>query len=406
MPTLAVSAGQVDVTTLTGKLIMGYQGWFECPGDPNVSGWMHWKGGSEPTVDMLPDVTELPPSERCNSGMTAANGQPIFLFSSENPDTVDRHFAWMQQYGIDGVALQKFANQILYPDSQARADAVLSNVAAAAERHGRGFFLMYDLSGFQPDNLDELVADWTRLEASGITKNHSYLRHRGKPAIGLWGIGFSKALQPPDAIGRFLTELHAASARFGDVSIIAGVPTGWRLGYGDASSDPKWKAIWPKLDVLSPWTVGRYQDDATADRYAETFLVADMQEAKRIGVDYMPVIFPGFSWLNLMEARHTTKGVVSNQIRRKCGAFYWRQAYNALRLGASMIYTAMFDEMDEGTAMLKLVPDKDGVPPYPTFVTLDADGCKLPSDWYLRLAGRVTASLANGQKLQVTPPKP
>jgi hypothetical protein len=38
------SAQVVDRSTLTGKILPGYQGWFYCPGDGNdpVVGWRHW----------------------------------------------------------------------------------------------------------------------------------------------------------------------------------------------------------------------------------------------------------------------------------------------------------------------------------------------------------------------------
>ena len=50
-----------------------------------------------------------------------------------------------------------------------------------------------------------------------------------------------------------------------------------------------------------------------------------------------------------------------------------------------MLYGAMFDELNEGTAMFKMLPDAaeapvQETPPGYTFVTLDADGCPLPSD--------------------------
>ncbi|MGA9740940.1 MAG: hypothetical protein WBQ33_10815, partial [Candidatus Binatus sp.] len=97
---------------------------------------------------------------------------------------------------------------------------------------------------------------------------------------------------------------------------------------------------------------------------------------------------------------------ISNQIPRQCGRFYWRQVYDALGAGATMLYGAMFDELNEGTAMFKMLPQAsevpvDGIPPGYSFVTLDADGCPLPSDWYLSLAGAATAALHSG-----TPPSP
>ena len=92
---------------------------------------------------------------------------------------------------------------------------------------------------------------------------------------------------------------------------------------------------------------------------------------------------------------------IFNQIPRRCGAFFQRQIDNARSAGATMLYGAMFDEVDEGTAMFKLLPDAaqapvQGIPPADSFVTLDADGCRLPSDWYLRLAGAATTALRSG----------
>ncbi len=107
----------------------------------------------------------------------------------------------------------------------------------------------------------------------------------------------------------------------------------------------------------------------------------------------MPVIFPGFSWYNL------NKGPL-NQILRSGGPFYWRQAYNAVASGCTMIYGAMFDEVDEGTAMFKLTPTAAQLPGQGTFVPLNSDGVNLPSDWYLRLANEAGKMLRKEIPLQ------
>ena len=132
-------------------------------------------------------------------------------------------------------------------------------------------------------------------------------------------------------------------------------------------------------------------------------LEPDQKAARALGVDYMPVIFPGFSWANLMRARQQPDKALFNQIPRRCGRFYWRQVYNALTAGASMLYGAMFDEVDESTAMFKVQPNAEqspvrGISSGTSFVALDADGCRLPSDWYLRLAGAATATLHDGTR--------
>ncbi len=211
----ANAAGRVDASTLTGKLIMGYQGWFDCPGDGAGLGWGHWLAGSEPAMDMLPDLSDLPHSARCHTNMETADGHAVELFSSQNPAVVEQHFAWMQQYGLDGVALQRFATALLNPKALHARDVVLDNVRRAAEAHGRVFFVMYDLSGLQPADLHVVAQDWERLERAGLTRSPAYLHHRGHPLLGIWGLGFAgRPLTPREAVA-MLDALAQASTPHG-----------------------------------------------------------------------------------------------------------------------------------------------------------------------------------------------
>ncbi len=400
----ARAGDRVDPSTLTGKLIMGYQGWFACPGDGTKLGWGHWgnwSNGAGPTVDMLPDVRELSAAERCPTPMRRADGQQIELFSSYNRATVELHFAWMQRYRLDGVALQRFATELLHEPTLKARDLILDNVRRAAENHGRVFFVMYDLSGLMPGNLPAVTRDWERLLKNGISRSRAYLDHRGHPLLGIWGLGFAgRTLTPRDA-DNLLDGLARVSAPFGGVTILAGVPSSWRTRNNDASADPGWQQVWRRVGVISPWSVGRFGTDAAADVYRRSVLEPDLKATRALGVDYMPVVFPGFSWANVMRVRHEPHKAIPNVIPRRCGRFYWRQVYNAVTAGASMIYGAMFDEVNEGTAMLKMLNSAAqapvlGIPNGATFVTLDADGCRLPSDWYLRLAGAATSALRSG----------
>jgi hypothetical protein len=93
-----------------------------------------------------------------------------------------------------------------------------------------------------------------------------------------------------------------------------------------------------------------------------------------------------------------------NQIPRNGGAFYGRQVYNAVAAGCTMIYVAMFDEMDEGTAMLKMAPTSAQLPAQGRFVPLNIDGKTLPSDWYLRLADEASKMLR--REIPLTPLMP
>ena len=50
----------------------------------------------------------------------------------------------------------------------------------------------------------------------------------------------------------------------------------------------------------------------------------------------------------------------------------------------------MFDEVDEATAVFKVAARRQDAPDQGYWLTLDADGFNLPSDWYLRLAGEIS----------------
>jgi hypothetical protein len=87
------------------------------------------------------------------------------------------------------------------------------------------------------------------------------------------------------------------------------------------------------------------------------------------------------------------------------GNFFWRQAYNAIDAGATMLYGAMFDEVDEGTALYKICPNRWMAPVEGYWLTLDADGfVNLPSDWYLRLSGMAKKMLNHEIPLSETMP--
>ncbi|HWU36923.1 MAG TPA: hypothetical protein VN203_04690, partial [Candidatus Acidoferrum sp.] len=153
-----------------------------------------------------------------------------------------------------------------------------------------------------------------------------------------------------------------------------------------SQTNTAWGGVYRSFDIISPWAVGRYGTVPDADNFKVNLIVPDLADAKSHGIDYMPVIFPGFSWHNL-------NGGPINQIPRNGGAFYWRQAYNAVMAQCTMVYGAMFDEMDEGTAMLKLAPTPAQLPVNASFVPLNIDGQALPSDWYLRMADQASRML-------------
>src|SRR3984893_13755265 len=150
-------AQAVDPSTLKGKVLLGYQGWFRCPGG-GTSGttWSHWTSSGVPTaasisIDMYPDTREFEAGEACAVPNMTVGGVPAYLFSAGNSKTVARHFKSMQHYGLDGVLVQRFVSEI--PGDYSSGDAVLKNIMAAALEYGRVFAIEYDISGANPATL-------------------------------------------------------------------------------------------------------------------------------------------------------------------------------------------------------------------------------------------------------------
>ncbi len=397
---LPLAVTEVDAGTMQHKLLMGYQGWFACPDDGSPPHhWVHWFRRQTPvasnaTVDFWPDVSGLDADELFPTQMSLPDGTPAKLYSAFNPKTVRRHFQWMQENQLDGVMLQRFTSELADPRFFALRNQVAANVRAGAEAYGRVFAIMYDISG-QPTNtlVRALTNDWSYLvHTLNLTDSPRYLQHHGKPVVAIWGFGFAGRKDTPAQARQVIDFFKAAGC-----TVMGGVPAYWRTLNRDAQSDPAWAPVFRSFDVISPWSVGRYDDDSGADRFRQNVIAPDLAEAVKAGRDYMPVVFPGFSWHNL-------NGGKLNQIPRRGGAFYWHQVYNAVAAGCPMIYGAMFDEVDEGTAMFKLAPTAAQLPASGTFVPLDIDGVSLPSDWYLRLANAAGKMLRGEIPLQARLP--
>ena len=129
----------VDPSTLTGKVMCGYQGWFNCEGDGANRGWVHWvksKGAPSPQnvkVDLWPDVSELGADEKFDTAFHHADGSVAQVFSSYKEATVLRHFRWMRDYGIDGVFVQRFGAGARSPSFQLQNNTVLAHCRAGRE---------------------------------------------------------------------------------------------------------------------------------------------------------------------------------------------------------------------------------------------------------------------------------
>jgi len=373
----------VATHTIAGRVLCGYQGWFGTPGDGyDEHGWHHWtrRNGTPSdgnvTVDLWPDLSEFGPNERFDTDLKLADGRPAQVFSSYQKPTVLRHFQWMRDYGIDGAFVQRFIGGLRSPRARQRCNTVLAHCREGANRYGRAYAVMYDLTGLGRGRMVEVMTDWRALRKQAlITEDPAYLHHRGKPVVAVWGIGFDDGRDYTLAECQELIKFLKTDPEVGGCTVMLGVPAHWRQLQADAIPDPALLDVLRLADVISPWTVGRYTDSAGAAQYAETLLKPDQAWCRARDIDYLPVVFPGFSWHNL-------KGGALNQIPRRHRDFLWAQFLQATRAGVSMLYVAMFDELDEGTAVFKCTSN---VPAgrASKFVTYEG----LPSDYYLKLVG-------------------
>jgi len=381
---------------MTGKLMMGYQGWFLAEGDNSgPDEWRHWfrstvtPSAQNFTIDMWPDMSEY--TQKYDTNMSYSDGSNAQLFSSHDLSTTRKHFEWMRDYNVHGVHLQRFLGEIQDPRFFRARNNVLRNVMASAAEYDRHFSVMYDLSGV-PDNgtlYNNLIRDWEYLvDSYDILNAEGYVKEDGRPVVALWGIGFKNRGLTTATFEAIIDYFHNTADPKYRAYVMGGVPDGWRTLSGSSESGAGWADIYNSLDMISPWSVGRYSNENSIDNWKNSKIVPDLAACNANGVDYMPVIWPGFSWLNLHDGP-------LNQISRNEGNFYWRQAFNAIDAGVKYIYVAMFDEVDEATAMFKIAESKSQLPVegQDILVPLDIDGTSLPSDWYLQLADQTQQML-------------
>ncbi len=363
-----------------GLVMAGYQGWFNCPGDGGDRGWNHYQKGKEfvpgaCTIDAWPDVTEYKKSYK--TSFVNSDGSPAMIFSSYDKSTVDLHFQWMREYGVDGVFMQRFVQTIKSPKGVAHSNVVLRNAIDAAAANDRVISIMYDLSGMVAEDVDRVIEDWKSLVDDmkiASRDDNNYLYHNGKPLVAIWGVGFGGGRKYSYPEIHKLVDFFTKDSKYGGCSILLGVPTRWRTLGEDTDKNEELHNVIKRADIVHPWYVGRHRPENFA-RFAATTIKDDIAWCKAEGLDYVPVIYPGFSWHNM---HPDTK---LNATPRNGGRYFWEQIATCVELGSEMIYYAMFDEVDEATAIFKIT----NTPPVGASPFLDNDG--EASDLYLRLSG-------------------
>jgi hypothetical protein len=375
----------VNATTLDGKVLCGYQGWFNTPDDGSGFGFTHWGQSLDRpdrarfVVDMWPDVSEYDPQDLTEvPGLKMPDGSPARLYSAFRKGPVLLHCRWMRQYGIDGVFLSRFVGETTNPKRARHVNTVLANVREGCHREGRVWAMMLDLSMGRNATTKVVMDDWKFLcDEVKIREDSRYLRHEGKPVVLLWGLGFKDRPWTPAQV-KELINFFTNDKQYGSVYLVGGVDPYWRTLSGASRREAEWAEVYRMFDAISPWNAGRYRDDASMDHIRKDVWESDLQELKKSGKGYMPTAFPGFSWDNLRRAQPGTTG-----IPRRKGQFYWRQFAIFRELGVRTVFVGMFDEVDEGTAIFKVANE---TPVGKHFVTYEG----LPSDWYLRLTGAAT----------------
>ena len=274
----------------------------------------------------------------------------------------------MKEYGVDGVFVQRFFSYTRGDQQNSVPNRILANALEAASKYDRAIAVMYDLSGLKKSGEDcsLIMEDWKRLVDNQKVTNQAgkktYLHHNGKPVVAIWGVGFP---------------------------VMLGVPTFWRTLEADCINDPYLHTVIKKADIVLPWTVQRFSPllHNDMDRFRD-LVIEDIRWCKENGVDYVPAVTPGFSWHNLSKLEFPDDVKPVGSIPRQGGRFYWQQLSTAMLAGAEMIYVAMFDEVDEGTAIFKCTGDHP-VSDVAKFIDMDGQ----PSDHYLWLTGEAARML-------------
>lgn len=235
---------------------------------------------------------------------------------------------------------------------------------------------------------------------NNLTSSPAYAKVGNKPVVQLWGIGFK---DNDCTVAEALDLIDFLQKR--GCYVIGGTPTHWR-DYGSDTRGPSnaapnnedYMPVYLKYDMISPWMAGRIKNVTDANNFYSHYL-DDKTKCDQNNIKYMPCIFPGFAWSNWNSG-------APNSAPRMAGEFMWAQARNIKKLGVSNMYFGMFDEYDEGTAIMKNATDWSTIPTDKYFQTTSTDGIWCSSDFQLRTAGAAIEMLKGTRPVSTNVPIP
>jgi len=387
----------VDNSTLRHKIMTGYQGWHRVPNDGSNQGWVHHSKNMHEinaellAIDFWPDTSEFALEDKCEvPDMYFPDGSIAYLVSEYNPNIVKKHFEWMRDYDIDGAFLQVFVSGCeggrLEHGFESRRK-VMDNVRMAAKNAGRVWAVSFDIQDLVQTPIEEvyevMIEEWKRVVDAGFTKEKTYLHEDGLPVVQIWGYFYGSVLNTLNIeYVNKISDFFANDPKYKAFLCIGG-DWAW-LGV----KDKEWTETYERYQCFSPWNAGHTYTDKDSKKWSQNFY---WKEQKRFCEDndiiYMPTVNPGISIMNISQNYDK-----SAQIVRHKGEFLWRQLYEASKVGLDSLYIAMFDEIDEGTAVYKISPQT------PIGTTMfDTEG--MPSDWYLRLIRYAATYIRQGEEI-------
>ncbi len=381
-----IFAPQTELNNIIGKGIAGYQVWFHAAEEADGS-WHHWGNNNKlPTAGNV--HTEIYPytEDYVKNGATLyqtgladlGNGNSSLLFNSTDKEIIQTHMQWAQEYGIDGLAVQRFYSAT-YP-MRSSGKNTLQVIQEQAEAYDRTFYVMYDFSFASRNDPETFIRNVQldfiyNVEEKGVASSPNYGHADGKPVVCLWGLHGDPASEYfcGETATTLIDWFHSRG-----YYVIGGSPDN---NYDKA--DGEYLEPFTKIDMLSLWTPGRYNMN-NMENWLKQHVEIDRAFCEQYDIDYQPVLYSGFGWTNM-----GNNGYV-NHYPRYAGDFLWKQAYILKRdYNVESVYFAMWDEYDEGTAIMKGAADYFEIPTDQYFLTWATDGWWLSNDYYLRAAGAI-----------------